>query len=237
MRNGTMKRLISASAIAGALLFGAAAAEAAVPQTITHQGRLYDAAGKPVNETLDVKFAIYADPASPDAIWTEIRSITFEDGYFSASLGELTPFTDMSGKNVFDGSVRYLGVTVGGDPEMSPRAAVQSVPYAMVAGDAIGDIHPTSIWVNGNIVIDGSGHWVGDPTGLIGPAGPQGPKGDGPTGRRARRARRARGAGDGPGGTERFAGPARRYRSHGPREARKARQGPQGPRDRKARRV
>ncbi|MDI3291902.1 collagen-like protein [Polyangium sp. 15x6] len=173
MSNGMITRLISASACALALSAGAVAAEAAVPQTITHQGRLYDAADVPVNGTLKVRFALYADPAAVDPIWTESHDITFEEGYFSANLGTLTPFE----KNVFDGSVRYLGVTVGDDPEMTPRSPVQSVPYAMVAGDAIGDIHPTSVWVGGTIVIDGTGKWVGDPTGLVGPEGPQGPVG------------------------------------------------------------
>ncbi|WP_272423625.1 collagen-like protein [Polyangium jinanense] len=173
MSNGMITRLISASACALALSAGAVAAEAAVPQTITHQGRLYDADNAPVNGTLKVKFALYADPAAVDPIWSEAHDITFEEGYFSANLGTLTPFE----KNVFDGSVRYLGVTVGDDPEMTPRAPVQSVPYAMVAGDAIGDIHPTSVWVDGTIVIDGTGKWVGDPTGLVGPEGPQGPVG------------------------------------------------------------
>jgi hypothetical protein len=36
------------------------------------------------------------------------------------------------------------------------------------------------IAVNNTVVINGSGQWVGSPTGLQGPAGPQGPKGDKP---------------------------------------------------------
>ncbi|WP_275939278.1 collagen-like protein [Polyangium spumosum] len=173
MSNGMISRLISASAFAVALCAGAAAAEAAVPQTITHQGRLYDAKDAPVNGTLQVRFAIYADASSVDPIWSESHDITFEEGYFSANLGTSTPFD----KNVFDGSVRYLGVTVGDDPEMTPRAPVQSVPYAMLAGDAVGDIHPTSVSIGGTVVIDEAGKWVGDPSGLIGPEGPQGPMG------------------------------------------------------------
>lgn len=172
MSNGMITRLISASACAFALAAGAVTAEAAVPQTITHQGRLYDGDNAPVNGTLKVKFALYAEPAAVEPLWSESHEITFEEGYFSANLGTMTPFD-----KVFDGSVRYLGVTVGDDPEMTPRAPVQSVPYAMVAGDAVGDIHPTSVWVNGTIVIDGTGKWVGDPTGLVGPEGPQGPVG------------------------------------------------------------
>jgi hypothetical protein len=47
----------------------------------------------------------------------------------------------------------------------------------MVAGDAVGDIHPSSVTVSGQQVIDAHGNWVGPPTGLVGPAGPTGPQG------------------------------------------------------------
>jgi len=177
MRKGIVKRHLKASilAVVGSLLLASTAyAGSGVPQTITHQGRLYDANNQPVTGKIDVTFAIYdaADASTP--LWSDKISIDFEEGYFSATLGgPQMPFDD----KVFDGSVRYLGVTVGADPEMAPRAAVQSVPYAIVAGDAVGDIHPTSVWVGGNIVIDGTGQWVGDPTGLQGPAGPQGIQG------------------------------------------------------------
>jgi hypothetical protein len=75
---------------------------------------------------------------------------------------------------------RYLGVTVGSDPEMSPRAEVHSVPYAIhaaVADDAIGDINPSSVTVNGTLIVDSNGNWVGPATGLVGPTGPMGPQG------------------------------------------------------------
>ena len=179
----TVRRALLASLFAcGAFALQSSAIAAGVPKTITHQGRLYDAADKPINATLVVQFAIYVDSDATTPIWTETSMVTFEDGYFSVSIGENTPFTN----SVFDGSVRYLGITVGSDPEMTPRVPVQSVPYAMVAGDAIGDIHPTTVVVNGTTVIDGTGKWVGNTAGLQGPQGPQGPQGlqgaVGPTG-------------------------------------------------------
>lgn len=159
--------------LGGALAIAGSAPAADVPQRITHQGRLYDSSNVPVDATLDVKFAIYADPGDVQPIWTETDSIAFEDGYFSVSLGEASPFT----AGLFDGTVRYLGITVGDDPEMSPRVAVQSVPYAMVAGDAIGDIHPTSVSINGTTVIDDAGNWVGSQAGLQGATGATGATG------------------------------------------------------------
>ena len=116
----------------------AAAFAADVPQTLTHQGRLYDANGVAVTGAKTLVFSIYdaVDAAAP--IWSEKITVTFDEGYFSTNLGDISPL-----KNIFDGSVRYLGIQVDADPEMSPRVAVNSVPYALVAGNAIGAITPT----------------------------------------------------------------------------------------------
>jgi hypothetical protein len=165
---------------------GPAAAE--VPSTLTHQGRLYDEAGKPVNGTLDVSFALYSSVNAAGPLWKETHSITFEDGYFSASLGVDTPFGD-----AFDGQERFLGVTVGQNAEMTPRSLVASVPFAFRAGDVTGDVHPTTVSIAGfGQVIDKDGNWVGPATGLqgppgadgsVGPMGPDGPQGmQGPAG-------------------------------------------------------
>ena len=132
-------KVVPASMLAcGALGLAGSAGAVGVPQTITHQGRLYDASNKPVSGMLTVKFAVYASPNAAMPLWSESDMLTFDEGYFSVSLGETTPFTT----NLFDGSVRYLGITVGADPEMTPRVPVQSVPYAILAGDVNGDIHP-----------------------------------------------------------------------------------------------
>jgi hypothetical protein len=171
----TVGRWAAASAVALWLGMAAAGAEAAVPETITHQGRLFDAKGLPVSATLKVVFTIYdgADAAA-SVIWSEELDLAFEDGYFSARLGATTPLDT----KVFDGSVRYLGIRVGADPEMTPRAAVGSVPYAVLAGDVRGDITPQSVSIAGyGEVIASNGQWTGDPTGLIGPAGPAGAQG------------------------------------------------------------
>lgn len=176
MRSASIGR--RASFLAAALVatsLSSVAIAAGVPQTITHQGRLYDAGDKPINATLSVKLAIYAGASAATPIWTETDSVTFDEGYFSISMGQTTPFPP----GLFDGNVRYLGIAVGADPEMTPRVAVQSVPYALVAGDAIGDIHPSSVSVNGTVVIDSSGAWVGSggPSGATGATGPTGPAG------------------------------------------------------------
>jgi hypothetical protein len=179
VRATAIRRFLATVAVTvGPVLF-AASASAQVPGTMTHQGRLFDAMGATLNGTVTLKFAVYASPTAPAPLWTETHSVILDAGYYSVALGSLTPF----GAGLFDGSTRYFGVTVGSDPEMSPRTAMESVPYALVAGDAVGDIHPKTVAVNGQVVIDGNGNWVGNPTGLQGPVGPQGPAGpQGPMG-------------------------------------------------------
>ena len=165
--------LIAASLAVPAVLFAASVALAAVPSTLTEQGRVFDAAGAPLAGTVPIRFAVYASPTGGAPLWSETQTLTLDEGYFSAQIGTVTAMPPA----LWDGSTRYVGVQVGTDPEMSPRQATASVPYALVAGDATGDIHPTTITVDGQLVIDANGNWVGPATGLVGPTGPAGPQG------------------------------------------------------------
>ena len=171
--------LAGVAAIVALSLSGSAAA--AVPRPLVQQGRLFDAAGKPLSKTVDISFALYNTDSGGTPVWTEVHSVTTDDGYFSVELGTINA---IEGK--FTGEPLFLGITVGNDAEMAPRSSVQSVPYALMANNAVGDITPHSVSVNGNLVIDATGTWVGSPTGLVGPQGPVGPAGpagpQGPTG-------------------------------------------------------
>lgn len=166
-------------AIAAAII--PAAAASAAPSRLTHQGRLFDASGQPIDGAISVTFAIYATDAGATPDWSETHTITFDAGYYSVVLGATTPFG-----GALDGAEKFLGIKVGADPEMTPRAPIDAVPYAFEANDAIGDITPSSVSVAGATVIDVTGAWVGDPAGLIGDPGPAGAKGpvgpDGPVG-------------------------------------------------------
>src|SRR5688572_28872234 len=175
----TSFRRILAPAVGVAAFAVSATAAALVPGTMAHQGRLFDAAGAQISGTVDIDFAIYESPAAADTMWLESLGVAVEDGYFCATLGEQTAFD----ATLFDGSVRWLGITVGDDPEMSPRAPTLSVPYAFVADNAIGNITPLTVAIDGyGPVINEQGMWVGDTSNLVGP-GPPGPPGpQGPVG-------------------------------------------------------
>jgi hypothetical protein len=175
-------RTWAVSAVMAAVLTAPMMAEAQVPRRLVHQGRLLDAMGAPTRGTQTIVYRIYDVATGGTTLWSETITTTLDDGYFSVSLGESTPIP----ATLFTGmGSRYIGVTVGSDAEMTPRARIGSVPYALVAGDVTGDINPTSVRVGGTTVINEMGQWVGSPSGLTGPAGPAGAMGPaGPAGER-----------------------------------------------------
>ena len=168
----TMGAMKAAAAVALAGLAYASHA-GAVPMALDEQGRLFDATGAPVAGTTTFVFTLYDAPTGGNVLWSESQTVTLDGGYFSARLGETTPFP----ANAFDGTKRYLGVAVNGDAEMTPRQATVSVPYAVVSDNATGDISPKTVSVGGGTVIDATGKWVGSTAGLAGPPGPAGPAG------------------------------------------------------------
>jgi hypothetical protein len=104
------------------------------------------------------KFVIYS--AAGTQVWSQTSTVTVNDGFFATTLdGTATGNTFPAG--MFDGSELLLGLTVDSDAEMTPRQPLDSVPYAVVAGNAIGDLTPHSVSVAGSPVIDSTGAWVG----------------------------------------------------------------------------
>ena len=135
------KALAIALVSAAASLAPAAAGAQGVPQTLVHQGRLFDVAGAPLGGRQTITYRIYDAPTGGMLLWSETNMVTLDEGFFSVQLGATTPIA----ATVFNGSPRYLAVAVGADPEMTPREVVASVPYALVAGNVTGDITPRTV--------------------------------------------------------------------------------------------
>jgi hypothetical protein len=120
-------------------------------QTIGYQGRLLKPDGDPMNQTLSIRFAIYAQPVGGTALWSETQSVTPNlHGYYAVFLGSSTAFP--TNPPLFDGSDRYLGVTVGTDGELVPRQKIASVPYAIRADRAVQADSATSVTGPGAVV-------------------------------------------------------------------------------------
>ncbi|MEN9284463.1 MAG: hypothetical protein RLZZ179_1956 [Verrucomicrobiota bacterium] len=148
-----------------ALVAGPVSAQtSAVPNFISYQGRVVDAAGAnvgastPVNRT--VIFRIWDSPSSTNTanlIYSEAQTVTVSEGEFSVLVGQgvANPtatfgyseadrkLADLS--TAFNGSARYLGVTVAAtatialtDNEITPRQQIVSTAFAMRAKFAEG---------------------------------------------------------------------------------------------------
>ena len=153
-------------------------ADAGAPSLFNYQGLLLDDQGRPVaDDNYDITFAIYDVPAGGTALWSELQAVAVEDGLFSVTLGTVTAINAAW----VDGRDLWLGITLAGEAEMTPRQRLVSVPYALNAGDVrSADIHPNSIYAGSyGLVIGADGTWHGQPfpEGPTGPTGPAGPAG------------------------------------------------------------
>ena len=115
------------------ILFGAflillpCGGHSAIPPTINYQGYLTNASGVPVNGTVQIVFKIYDVASGGTELWSETQNVTVTRGVYNVELGAVTPVN-----LVFDVPY-YLGVTIGTDPEMTPRKPLSSVGYAFRA--------------------------------------------------------------------------------------------------------
>jgi len=108
----------------------AVVANAQVPRVISYQGVLTASpGGSPVNGMRNLGFALYEsedDFATP--IWTETHlGVHVQHGVFAVYLGSATPFPSS-----VDFSKQYwLGISIDGGAELTPRFHLTASPYAM----------------------------------------------------------------------------------------------------------
>jgi microcystin-dependent protein len=105
---------------------GALALAAGYPTSISYQGTMVDKTGVPVTGGKSIKFSLYSTTGGATSLWSETQAVTVTNGQFSAQLGSASQLDAAK----FKGKT-YLGLTIGNDPEMSPRQQMVSVPYAM----------------------------------------------------------------------------------------------------------
>jgi hypothetical protein len=128
-----MKKLLLACI--AALFVSAASVMAAVPHMINYQGYLTDPQGEPLDTTVAMTFAFYDAATLGTQLWIESQpSMTVQGGLFNALLGSVSAIPD----SAFADTNVWLGITVGGDSEMSPRTRVVSVAYAYRVGTVDG---------------------------------------------------------------------------------------------------
>ncbi len=176
--------VLGALGVCAALLLLAAPAWA-LPDQFVQEGLVFDGEGRPIEGEHTLRVRLYDAAQGGALLFDEVhRGVPFFEGYYAVSVGSVERLTP----GLFDAARVYLGLTIDQGAELAPRTPIVKVPAALladVAGNAVGDITPRSVRVGGQLVIDGDGRWVGDPTGLVGPPGPPGAAGpEGPEGPR-----------------------------------------------------
>jgi len=106
---------------------------AAAPM-ISYQGRLLDpVTGQPKSDgSYTMAFRLYTVNSGGAALWSENKSVTLNKGLFSTLLGDTTALNLAH----FNGQDLFLGITVGSDPEATPRQPIAHVAYALFAQSA-----------------------------------------------------------------------------------------------------
>jgi hypothetical protein len=132
-----LMKVVTLAALAALVAVAPASARADVPSTISFTGRLSNTGG-PVNGSVTLVFDIFDAVTAGHSVWQETHgSVQVSAGLVFADLGGSTTLD----ATIFDGSDRFLQVTVNGEV-LTPRLALGSVPYAIRAGvaDQVGDL-------------------------------------------------------------------------------------------------
>jgi len=120
--------------IVGIVMFGILTLAFAVPQSISHQGRLLQD-GILVEGSKTINFAIYDSLTDGGVLWsTSNVTVQVRQGIYSVELGSASnPITP----GLLDGDSAYLEITIdpsGANDVLSPRTKFTSVAYALQVG-------------------------------------------------------------------------------------------------------
>jgi len=147
-----------------AIMVLASFALADVPQMMNYQGRLTDTEGDPVaDDTYEVTFRIYDE--IPTERWSEVHNIETVDGLFSVQLGSAGSPLDAT---VFGYDECWLGITITGEAEITPRTQLITTPYAYrvsTVDGASGGAISGDVTILDNLMVDGDLQVTGDVVG------------------------------------------------------------------------
>ena len=103
-----------------------------IPRMLSYQGKLTDINGVPVpDSTWSLAFRLYTVSSGGSPFWNETQPVKTTGGLFSVLLGSVTPIGLMP-----DAGTAYLGMSVSGEAELSPRTRIVSAAYAYKADTA-----------------------------------------------------------------------------------------------------
>ena len=133
----------------GILLLLASTALAQIPRVISYQGILTDKKGAAVADggyVLTIK--LYPTRTGAINVYQKVATVTTSGGLFSVLLDSI-PSTALFDKQY------YLGISIGGGTELTPRTPLASAPYALNVGSSGG---VTSIQSSDNAIVIANGN-------------------------------------------------------------------------------
>ena len=102
--------------------------QAQIPKTPTVQMLLTDGAGNSVSDgSYNVTVVLYNVLTGGTALWTETQSVNVTDGLANIIMGTVTPLNLMFNQQYF------VGLSIGGGGELSPRLALNPSTYSLSA--------------------------------------------------------------------------------------------------------
>ena len=131
----------------------------AVPLQLTQQGRVLDNNGAAISGAQDLTLSIYDTSTGGSVYWSETLIVNFNNGYYATVLG-----SDEQ-NNPLDSSTLalyplFLEVQLDNNSPMMTRYAINSAPYAQMAGTAEvaesvdgGTVNASEVSINASQVI------------------------------------------------------------------------------------
>ncbi|HYM21129.1 MAG TPA: hypothetical protein VEW28_09020 [Candidatus Kapabacteria bacterium] len=137
---------------------------AQIPRQISYQGLIVTPGGTPISDGQHtITITLYDAPTGGTQLYTETQNTQTNHGLFNVIIGAVNPIPT----SLDFGNQYWLGVSVDGGAEMSPRTALTAVPYALhaqIAEEAKGFASNARGVVTSINEVDGPIRIVGDST-------------------------------------------------------------------------
>ncbi len=145
-------------------LFLLASSAHAVPGQFTHQGRLLEPDGSPLEGNATITFRVTDAETDGRILWTETLTVPVNNGFYAAVLGTDTEANPLDTSVLMEPPI-WLELQLDGEAAMSPRSPIHAVPYATIStvSNSVsgGSVNASEVAIDGSPVIDASGNWVG----------------------------------------------------------------------------
>ena len=118
------------------IVFHLAPGAFSVPPALNIQGRLTDRNGVNREGNFTMIFAVYGQASGGSDLWKKTYTgVQVRNGNFSVQVGNPDGKDDTNRDiiGIFDGSNRWMGIGVAGEPELIPRQQLVTVPNAFFA--------------------------------------------------------------------------------------------------------